>query len=632
VDMGKADIHPRWVCPTLAVVLAAAVLMMAANGGTYAVIPRGESFVIIWWTLTLGLTFGLLPRGRPAVGALVAIWALVGLAAWMLIGLAWTESAERTVIEVTRVLGLLGVVLVITLTFTARDWRWAAGAVAVAATALCMVALASRLAPDLLPSPLRSTAFARRLAYPINYWNGLGAWAAMTVGFGLAWSAHAPRWWLRGAALGAMCVAGSVAYLTYSRSAAANVGVAVVLVIVLSRHRWLAAGHALLAAGGTATIIVAIRAHPEIARGTGGLGGETVALVAALVVVNGMLAALLTWRAGIEGLRAPSRVARTAVAVLAAAALLAAVVLGPAAARSAWRSFERPDPALSADPAQRLATLGGTRRFLWDAALRAFERDPLRGTGAGTFEFVENRDEHRTSFVRDAHSLYLESLGELGLPGALLVVVALGGLLVAGLATALRQVDAVGAGAAAGCVTALVVFCITAGVDWMWESTAVAVLALTSGSLLATARAAPARRRPVVRRAVAGIVAFVALVAQVPVLTAAVEIRSSERAIAAGDIRQAVAAATTAVQVAPWGASGYLQRALALERVRLTRPAAADARRAVERESTNWKPWLVLARIEAQRGRVNAAVRAARRAAALNPNSSLFRPPAPRRR
>ena len=72
-------------------------------------------------------------------------------------------------------------------------------------------------------------------------------------------------------------------------------------------------------------------------------------------------------------------------------------------------------------------------------------------------------------------------------------------------------------------------------------------------------------------------------------------------------------------------ATGYLQRALVLERGGRLREAARDARSAAEREPTNWQPWLILARIEAERGRVPVALRAARRARAANPRSPLFR-------
>jgi tetratricopeptide (TPR) repeat protein len=88
---------------------------------------------------------------------------------------------------------------------------------------------------------------------------------------------------------------------------------------------------------------------------------------------------------------------------------------------------------------------------------------------------------------------------------------------------------------------------------------------------------------------------------------------------------RAVSAATTSVQIAPWQAGGYLQRALVLERLGMRRRAAADARRAAEREPTNWEHWLILARLEAETGKVQAAVEHVRRAAALNPRAAVFR-------
>src|SRR4051794_5798778 len=450
--MTKADTSRSWTGPVLGCVLAVSMVTISVSGGAYAVIPRGEAFVIAWWVLALGLALGLLPRARLSRPAVVALLALGGLAAWTAVGLAWTESAERTVTEVTRVLGLAGFLAVITGTFTSREWRAAAVALAVTAGGVCVVGLVSRLAPDLLRSPLVGTPFERRLAYPLNYWNALGAWAAMTVGLALAWSVHAPRWWLRGAALGTVCVAVGVAYLTYSRTAVLSIALAVGVVVVVPPRRWLVAGHVLAAAAGTAAIVVVIRAHPDVARGTGADGAGRVALVTALVVLACLPAARATWGSRLERARMPAAGARRALLACAAVTLVAAVAIGPSVARAAWRSFEGPDPAASADPAARLASLGSSRRELWETSLRAFARHPFGGTGAGTYEFVQNRAPSRTSFVRDGHSLYLEILGEQGLPGLLLVLAALGALVAGCARRAWRQADDAGAGAAAGCM------------------------------------------------------------------------------------------------------------------------------------------------------------------------------------
>lgn len=345
-------------------------------------------------------------------------------------------------------------------------------------------------------------------------------------------------------------------------------------------------------------------------------------MIAGLVFLACPLAALLTRRAGLETRRTPRRAARAAILVAGVIAVLAAAAAGPALANRAWESFHRPTPSLTGDPVQRFATLGGTRRALWSAALAAFADHPLGGTGAGTFEFVWNRDPHRAYYVRDAHSLYLESLAETGLPGALLVLVVVGSLLAAAVRVALKEPDA--GGAAAGAAAALLVFCVCAGVDWMWESTAVTAMAVALGGLAAAAGARPSGPLGARRRVPATIVAALALGVQLPVLAAAVQVRVSQRATRAGDVEAAVSAATTAVQVAPWAASGYAQRAVVLERFGLGAPAAADARQATDREPTNWEHWLVLARIEAERRRIGPAIAAARRAAALNPRAPLF--------
>jgi O-antigen ligase/polysaccharide polymerase Wzy-like membrane protein len=624
VEPNKADIRFP-VAASGAALLSVSLVAIAVNGGTYALIPRCEAFVLIWWILTLSLTLGILPRARLTLPVTIAALGLLGLVAWTAASLLWTESDERTVIELTRVTGFAGVVLVVGWFVTAREWEVVSAGVALAGVAVCVLALTSRLAPALLHSPLSSAGLPRRLSFPLNYWNAIGCWAAMTVGLTLAWSAHAGRWPVRGAALAGVCVAASVAYLTYSRSAAAGVVIAVATVVALSRHRWLAAAHAVLATTGTALIVLTVRGEPAIARGTGGAGGATVALVVGLVIAGCALAALATARAGLERLRTPPRRARDVLVAATLTTLFAAVAVGPALANRAWRSFERPTPALAGDPAQRLTTLGGTRRALWNAALEAFERHPLNGTGPGTFEFVWNRDPQRSYFVRDAHSLYLESLGELGLPGALLVVASLGSLLFGALRTTLRETDAGPRGAAVGAAAALTVFCVFAGVDWMWESTAVTVMALAAGVLVANAGAGPANRLSLQRRAPAVLLAALALAVQMPVLGAAIQVRASQREVRARDFDDAASSATTAIQIAPWAASGYIQRALLLERLGVAARAAADARRATQREPTNWNHWLILARIEAERGRVRAAVADVRRAAALNPHEPLFR-------
>ena len=58
-------------------------------------------------------------------------------------------------------------------------------------------------------------------------------------------------------------------------------------------------------------------------------------------------------------------------------------------------------------------------------ALDAFRADPLKGSGAGTYRLVWERNRANDENTNEAHSLYLETLGELGLVGAILLAVTL---------------------------------------------------------------------------------------------------------------------------------------------------------------------------------------------------------------
>ena len=93
---------------------------------------------------------------------------------------------------------------------------------------------------------------------------------------------------------------------------------------------------------------------------------------------------------------------------------------------------------------------------------------------------------------------------------------------------------------------------------------------------------------------------------------------------------EAIEDARSASAVLPFDASSHVQRALVLQLAGEYDAAAEEARIATERESTNWRTWLVLSRIEADRGDEAAAEAALERSEELNPRSLLFQdPPAP---
>ena len=124
---------------------------------------------------------------------------------------------------------------------------------------------------------------------------------------------------------------------------------------------------------------------------------------------------------------------------------------------------------------------GANRPRYWHVAWREWTMKPVLGSGAGTFERYWLLYRPVSSFARDAHSLYLETLAELGPVGLVLLLAALGLPLLV-----LRgRRDPLLATAAAGYVAYLV----HTGVDWDWELPAVTLCGLVCGaSLLVGAR------------------------------------------------------------------------------------------------------------------------------------------------
>lgn len=116
----------------------------------------------------------------------------------------------------------------------------------------------------------------------------------------------------------------------------------------------------------------------------------------------------------------------------------------------------------------------GDRPHYWHVAWEDVRDAPLVGRGAGAFDLSWLERRPIDANAQDAHSLYLETLAELGLVGLVLLLLALAPPLV----VALRGTRA--PAAAAGYAA----FLVHAGVDWDWELPAVTVAGLLCGSAL----------------------------------------------------------------------------------------------------------------------------------------------------
>ncbi len=613
----------------------ALVLMFALRGdGAYDLVVRQEYGLVIWWVVAVGVAIGLLPRTRLSRPLLALLAALLAYTLWTALSLTWTESSESTFTELARCLDYLGLVLLLGLVLDRRTWRSAAAGLGAGAVIVCLLALASRLAPSAFPVDWAARTFrADRLDYPFGYWNAVGAWAAMSAGLALAWSAHESSRVLRAVSLALLPAICLVAYLTYSRTAVAAVALAVVLVLALSRNRATALIHVLVAAVGVGLAVMTVRGSPQIAHATGsaGAGGVLGALVFAGVLGAG--AALCTRGLGVDDWRLPRRIGRPLGVVAAVGVILVAGVYGPHLASRAWDSF-RSTGVTNAHAAttSRLGNLSGTRYNLWKVALDGLSAHPSTGIGAGSYHFLWNRRQLDVESVRNAHSIWLENMAELGIPGLVLMLGLAGSALAVAILARRRSRRRITSGASTAILVVFGIYLLSASVDWMWQSTAVTALAL-AGVAVVAARLSEGRqawRWPV--RTGLVVLAVVAGLVQIPGLLSTLELGRSQAAERAGRPAQALAWANDAVGAEPWSATAYEQRALVLEADNRLESALADERRAVTDEPTNYLHWLLLARIQTERGRYLPALADYQQARRLGRMADVFGiPPSPRR-
>jgi O-Antigen ligase len=132
---------------------------------------------------------------------------------------------------------------------------------------------------------------------------------------------------------------------------------------------------------------------------------------------------------------------------------------------------------------QAISVFGQNRPQYWHVAWKLFESNSILGGGAGTFGNYWLHNRPSGEFVRDAHSLYIETLAELGPLGLALLLLALAPPLHA----LARRNNALVAAALGVYVT----FLFHAAVDWDWEMPVITILGLACGAatLVGTRRA-----------------------------------------------------------------------------------------------------------------------------------------------
>lgn len=584
-----------------AVTLGVATLVTAANGSDGAYFSQSWGWVALAFLCALALV--LILEWGTAPGRLRAAFALAmtGLGIWVAASAIWSVSPASSIREAERMLVYAGLALALAVVLRRRDADALARGAFLGVLAIASYALATRLFPDWLES-FDDPTVRYRLAEPIGYWNSVGLLAAMGVLIGSGFAVRGKgivQLFVGGAA---MPILATTLYFTFSRGAwlALAAGLAVVVVLETRRLRLLWTAVA-LAPASIAAILVASRqealtTEDAVRADAIAQGNRFAVVVGALALLSGVLA--VGAARVVRRVRVPDgahRAVDAGLAVLAVSGFIVAVILagGPSEAFDGVRDrFDAPVTGETANLNDRLFTLSGNNRaesvgVAWDAA----RERPLLGHGGGSFEYVWYEERRSPLVIRDAHSLYAETLGELGAVGLVLLGIALLTPIVAVVrARRARLVPAVGG--------AYVAWALHSAVDWHWEIVGVTLVALLAGgvALLASerlrVRTLPETLRWPLLAASVALTAFAVIS-----LVGNQALFAAKEAVARHDWEAAVEHGRRAESLLVWSFEPHVVLGDAAAG-RGDRAGALDAyREAVEVDGRNWVVWLRFAQV-----------------------------------
>lgn len=403
-----------------------------------------------WTAVTIALaaaatlTASLVPFRRPSGSAVLAMVAAAALVGWIALSERWAPGEADTWLEARRALLYAVAVAAVVVVASGIGPQPVLVGVTSGVAVVAAVALGLRIEQGLsTDGPVGEL-----LAEPVGYPNALGIVAAIgaILAVGLAVD-PACRLAGRRALTAIAPVLVLVLGLTESR------GSVLVLVAGWAALVALAPGSARLAAAAAAAAAAVVGAAGWVVVDRIGLDGVGLATVAVAVAALGA-----AFRPPPPRVRRGALGATLAVVVV---VLTCLVLLQPEYASSSFRSA------------------------YWRAALEEVPQSPFQGSGAGTFFLTWLERRTVETDVRDAHSLYVETLSELGLVGLLLVAVVIG----APLAAAWRSRGTL-LGATAG--AAFVAFALHAGLDWDWEMPVATLTGLGCAGVLLARPAKPA--------------------------------------------------------------------------------------------------------------------------------------------
>jgi len=558
---------------------------------------------------------------RPSTLALASFGGLVGFGAWTWLALLWTDNSPGTVLEGQRVLLYVAALGALVLLVRRPTIPWVLAGTLVAIFLASGYGLATRLFPERLGvfDPVASY----RLEEPLTYWNALGIFAAIGALLALGFAARGRSIAGRALAAATLPVLFATVYFTFGRGAwiAAAVGLAVAVAVDPRRLQLLVTALVLAPAPAIAVVVSShehalTRTDAPLASATH--DGHRLALYVLLLVASEAVVAVglaLSERRVVPSSRV--RLAfGAALALIALAAVLGVFVRygGPVAlARKGYDSFTTTTTSTTSpvNLNKRLFTFSGSHRSeLWKAAWQDYKANAVLGSGPGTYEQYWLKHRQIQLKVRDAHNLYLEVLAELGPVGLVLLLLALGAPLAAGIAGRAHPLVPLA-------LAAYVAYLVHAAVDWDWEMSVITLVALVCGAALLAAadrREGPPLLSPRIRGAGAAAALALIVVAFVGVVGASA-LSASDDALIKGRYGEAGSQARKAARWWRWSPDPWRQLGDTQAAQGDTAAARASYLKAISKNRRDWMLWYDLSAVSDGR----AAEQALNEAARLNP-------------
>jgi len=597
----------------------------------------------VWGPIALFMLAILLALAiaRPAVPtrrALVALGGLAGLWLWSLASSGWALSADQALTGANRwllYLALFGVLVLLL-----REDRLSVLLVGSAAGAVLVFGL--YLSVRLLGPGGPGMFLGERLNEPLGYVNGQAGYLLIGVWPFVALAERARNHLVAGGAIAAATLLAGLALFGQTRAVIpAALASIVILVLVLPgrvRRAWALLAIAVGLAIALGSILDVFGSVREAAQGpdAGTLRGAVVALLLASLLAGAIfaagswLAARVAERVGVRSLRLASGGLAAGIVAVTVIAGLVAVGSPAQRVRDQWNAFKSPGSSTAVQSRSRFTSGAGNRYEYWRVAWSQVRDEPVHGVGAGNFDHSYFRQRRITEDVRQAHSIELQTLGELGLVGGVALLLFVGAVLAGFVVRARRARKSprdLGLAVAGGGM--FLVWLVHTSVDWLHLIPGVTGIALCGAAVMV----APWRRerggegRAPLRLAGIAAVLAVALVGAVVIGRSALADRqlNAGRDLVDSDPRAALAHTADSLALNGEHMDAFYLRAAAFARLNDYPNARGTLLEATRKDPGDFVTWGLLGDLAVRRGNLDQATGAYARASRLNPRDQALR-------